>query len=373
MFSATNSKGYKSASIDELETTSVYEGVDRDIYKKGGVALTNDALRTHAAEDLVADGDKFSRLTLIMYCSAGASAIALGVSAGMTLYYQKALDALKVQRNLSESDLLVRIPNEYENPMQEQLLVEVKEVEENVAPQGDDILLMEQRYQARSSLCTKLAIGFGVAMIVLSIVAIYMNYRDLVDYYKVDYAPIPHYIVDEKDITTVNDKGESIVIKNLASYYKAVDCNRATDDKWYDTLDTCADLNGAGGRQWLALYTARNNAVGLILASSLKAVIGSDQVPDEYTTGIHMFGSDAAFNLNNTNYVWNNKSTSVFVYFNRGQAAAKSTTADATSAAGSVTTTGFMALAGAGGLIIGILGTLAVTYFVRKNKKKENE
>ena len=110
----------------------------------------------------MADGDKFSRLTLIMYCSAGASAIALGVSAGMTLYYQKALDALKAQRNLSESDLLVRIPNEYENPMQEQLLVEVKEVEEKVAPQGDDILLMEQRYQARSSLCTKLAIGFGV-------------------------------------------------------------------------------------------------------------------------------------------------------------------------------------------------------------------
>lgn len=280
---------------------------------------------------------------------------------------------MKSQRNLSESDLLVRIPNEYENPMQKQLLVEVKEVEENVAPQGDDILLMEQRYQARSSLCTKLAIGFGVAMIVLSFVAIYMNYRDLVDYYKVDYAPIPHYIVDKKDITTVNDKGESIVIKNLAAYYKAVDCNRATDDKWCDTLDTCADLNGAVGRQWLALYTAMNNAVGPILASSLKAVIGSDQVPAEYTTGIHMFGSDAAFNLNNTNYVWNNKATSVFVYFNRGQVAAKSATTDATSAAGSVTTTGFMALAGAGGMIIGILGTLAVTYFVRKNKKKEKE
>ena len=164
-------------------------------------------------------------------------------------------------------------------------------------------------------------IGFGIAMVVLSAVSLYMTYRDLVAYYNVDYTPIPHYIVDEKDITAYNEKGEKIVIKNQAAYYKAVECNRAGDDEWYNTLGSSADLNGTVGRQWLALYTAKNENMSPIIADSLKVVVGSTDVPTDYTTGIHMFGSGSAYNLNNTQLVWNNDAKSVFVYFNVDESA----------------------------------------------------
>ena len=52
----------------------------------------------------------------------------------------------------------------------------------------------------------------GIVMVVLSSVALYFSYRDLVDYYKVDYTPIPRYMVDEKDITAYNDKRDKFVI-----------------------------------------------------------------------------------------------------------------------------------------------------------------
>ena len=42
----------------------------------------------------------------------------------------------------------------------------------------------------------------------------------MVNHYKVEFTPIPRYMVDEKDITAFNEYGEKIVIKNQAAYYK---------------------------------------------------------------------------------------------------------------------------------------------------------
>lgn len=130
----------------------------------------------------------------------------------------------------------------------------------------------------------------------------------------------------------------------------------------YSSVCRCVSV----GRQWLALYAAKNESTPPILASSLKAVVGSEKVPENYTTGIHMFGSDAAFNLNDTRYVRNNKANKVYVYYNTEQKAA-------TPATGSVTTTGYRALAVVPGLIVGILGTVGITAIVKKNKKKQTK
>ena len=40
-------------------------------------------------------------------------------------------------------------------------------------------------------------------------------------YYHPDFSPIPKYMVDEKDITTTNDSGQKIFVKNLQAYYEA--------------------------------------------------------------------------------------------------------------------------------------------------------
>ena len=102
-----------------------------------------------------------------------------------------------------------------------------------------------------------------------------------------------------------------------------------------------------------------------ILASSLKAVVGSADVPADYTTGIHMFGTGAAFNLNNTQLVWNNQAKSVFVYFSVEEDAAEGSAVSA-----SVITTGHLVLAGAAGLLVGALGAVCVTAVMKKKKVK---
>ena len=212
---------------------------------------------------------------------------------------------------------------------------------------------------SRSRICKGLTAGFGVAMIVLAGVTTVLTWQEIKAYYNVEFTSIPRYMVDEKDITAYNKKGEKIVIKNQSAYYKAVECNRTANDAFYTVLGACADMNGDVGKQWLALYAVRNEAMGPILASSLKAVVNDNQLPAGYETGIHMFGSDAAFNLNSSLYDWNNDAPSVFVYFRTEDSAA--------GAAGANFTVGTLALSGGGGLVIGA----AATAILMKKKKKD--
>ena len=187
----------------------------------------------------------------------------------------------------------------------------------------------------------------------------YLTYQDMANRYKVDFTPIPRYMVDEKDITGYNVKGEKIVLKNQAAYYKAALCNRTGGD-YYGTVGNMGDLNGYVGKQWLALYAARNEAEAPILADSFK-VTGSAEIPAGYESGIHSFGTDAAENLNNTLYVWNSSAPKVYVYFKIAQGSPAST-------AGSSFTAGTVAIAGAAGLAI---GALAAALCLKATKKKK--
>ena len=170
-------------------------------------------------------------------------------------------------------------------------------------------------------------------------------------------------MVDEKDITVYNEDGEKIVIKNQSAYYKAVESNRKKGDDYFKDIGTCADMNGCVNPQWLALYYAKNEAMSPILASSLKAVAGSSDVPQGYETGIHMFGEKAAFNLNSKLYCWNQSAKSVMVYFKGDNSPAPS------GSTGSTFTGGTLALAGGAGLAVGALAAAICTKAVGKKKK----
>ena len=167
-------------------------------------------------------------------------------------------------------------------------------------------------------------------------------------------------MVDEKDITAFNATGEKVVIKNQAAYYKAALCNRTGGD-YYDTVGNTGDLNGYVGKQWLALYAAKNEAESPVLADSLKYT-GSAEIPSGYKTGIHSFGTDAAENLNNTLYVWKSTAPGVYVYFKTEEPAFAS-------AAGSSFTAGSVAIAGAAGLA---LGALAASLGMKISKKRKD-
>ena len=72
-----------------------------------------------------------------------------------------------------------------------------------------------ERLASKSTLCNKLMIGFGIAMVFFIGVSTYLTYRDMVNKYNVTYTAIPRYIVDEKDLVTYNSKGEKIILKNI--------------------------------------------------------------------------------------------------------------------------------------------------------------
>ncbi|MBQ4261931.1 MAG: hypothetical protein II709_08625, partial [Ruminococcus sp.] len=207
----------------------------------------------------------------------------------------------------------------------------------------------------------RMEIGFNVAFAVLALTSVILTAYDLYRYYNVDYTPIPKYIVDEADITTLDDDGSRIVVRNDAAYYTVAPTNRAKTHEQYKSLQDYADLNGDAGKEWLALYYNKDDSREPILADSLKAVTGTTSMPEGYTKGIHMFGSTAAANLTDSRYTYNDDLNGIYVYFK--------TEATSSADAASAFSGGTLALVGAGGAVAGAaLGALAAGLVKRKKK-----
>ena len=274
IIAATVNSDYDKVDMSLMKEVSVYAGVDRAIYEKGGVALTSDSLRNKALLESQNPKDKSVGALSISLLVIASIAITGALATGIAAATYKIRSLL-----LSRSDANFYI------------------------------------FSSNSALIGKLAKGFGFAAIVMTIISLVVTYSDLKKYYKTEFSPIPHYMVDEKDLIGYNKKGEKIILKNQAAYYKAVLCNREKGDFKYSEIGDVADLNGETGQQWLALYAANNELENPILASSLKAEIKSDSVPSGYTKGIHKFGSDAVFNLNAYPYVWNKNAPKIQIYF----------------------------------------------------------
>ena len=384
---------YDVKSIASIQPASVYTDVDRAIYQNGGVALTSDAMRSDAmnlAND--ANSSLLSPLTMVFWGLTAASAAGFaasivtkfridGANAIINAEYTAALNT----SNLNEMNRIIARNQEVREGLN--TIISTGSVPKNMKitdvafdlPTGESFANYEEYIQfsekemnevmpvksaaaKTSNIGNSLSIGFGVAMVILAGVSTYLTYQDMKAYYKVDFTPIPNYIVDEKDLVTYNAKGEKIILKNQSAYYKAAQTNRTEDDEFFNVLGVSNDINGDVGKQWLSLYSVKNKAEDPILASSLKAVVGDSGLPAGYETGIHTFGSEAAFNLNNSMYVWNSSAPEIYVYFKRdaGNSAKNN--------AGSNFTSGTVALSGGAGLVIGALGVVLTN---QAKKKKE--
>ena len=378
LLGATDENGYKDAAYDEMESVSVYENVDRGIYEKGGVGLTSDAIRLKMDQlATVEDNPYLSPLTYAMIGVTAASAVACGVTLGMTIHSSYAISA--TEKTLASLNAELLQANSHFKTLNDSMLAAADaNLTESATPQLAEALKNTGKWAAetersiateealltrlsqRSAICSKLSIGLGVATVILIAITTYLSYRDMVNHYKVEFTPIPRYMVDEKDITAYNANGDKIVIKNQSAYYKAALCNRKDGDDYYSVVGDVGDLNGDVGQQWLALYTERNENKDPILADSFK-ISTSEQIPAGYEKGIHMFGSSAAENLNNPLYVWNSSAPKVYVYFKLDAGA---------STMGSSFTRGAVALSGVSGLALGALAAALIMSVARKKKKK---
>ena len=390
LFGIADSEGYKSASLEELEPSSIYLGIDRAIYEKGGVALTSDALRQDVTE--VPIEERSLALTVLAGVSGGLAIVSAAICAVSRSMKNTAIQKIstyvttldKLERTIQSheigaaqfmkhiasdvewmterGDLVTRevITGKY-NFVINKHAAEMRLAQEEYSKIADPEFV--SRMEARSATCSKMMVGAAVmtvVMVVISGILVYLDYQAMKEYYKVEFTPIPHYMVDEQDITAYNKKGEKVIIKNHSAYYKAAESNRASDAEFYETLGTCADLNGDVGSQWLALYVNKNEVMDPILADSLVAVVDSTEIPSGYKTGIHMFGSEAAFNLNNPLYDWNQKAPGVYVYFKTDDGSAPAT--------GTNLSGGSAVIIGAAGAAVGAVATGIIS---NKRKKKD--
>ena len=364
LLAETDVEAYKDTELENVDEQSIYKGVDRDIYKKGGVALTSDALRANAkALESEEDSNPFGTFTVIMMAVTGAAVVGLVGTAVAKLIIDRTL-----MSKVAYINKMVVMDAKYSSMNPNLVNVTKKSVKdinklEKFKDNEANLRNETQSLNNSSQTCKSLMVGLTVAMIVMAAVTTYLSYRDMKAYYNVDFTPIPHYMVEEKDITAYNAKGEKIVLKNQSAYYKAVESNRKKGDSYFGDIGNLADMNGCVNPQWLALYAAKNEALEPILASSLKVVVGSATVPQGYETGIHMFGESAAFNLNSKLYCWNQSAKSVMVYYKTDAAAA--------SAAGSNFSSGTIALAAGGGLLGGAAITALAMVSAGKRKGKK--
>ena len=356
LMTLTDEEGYKDAEFDSLGETSIYDGVDRAIYNMGGVALTTDARRTGAIEKAVQDSEyEFSTWSYIgLGVSAAMAVCAIGSGIGFGIAKSTLKNAMEgAETTCWKLDQTTRygfVKNSDFNAAMQDML--------GGGYEGD--LLSAQR---TANIMKGLTIGFSVAFIIIAAVTVYLTYKDMQEFYNVEFTPIPHYMVDEKDIIGYNKKGEKVMLKNQSAYYKAVENNRTESDEMYKVLGTCADMNGDVGQQWLALYAVKKYLMEPILASSLKVVVGSAAIPAGYETGIHMFGTDVAFNLNSNLYDWAKDAPAVYVYFKTDDTAASTT--------GTNFSGGTLALTGGAGVALGAVATALAMNTAKK--KKENK
>ena len=360
----TDEDGYGSIGdeIENVPETSIYDGVDREIYDPGGVAVTSDAERTKALSKMQEESkSKISGGTIALWCVTGAMACACVASA--IKWSSKASALSDLAHTIDRNYDFVGRGGTYELTIDGDGMMTREEYANAMGYSSQEAALTTS-----SRLCQYLTVGLAVVTIVMAAISIWQTYEDLKAYYKVDLTPQPRYIVEETDITGYNKKGEKIVVKNQSAYYKIVQTNRSESDENYENLGTGNDLNGDVGQQWLTLYAVKMEGHDPILASSLKTVTKSTEIPSGYSTGIHIFGEDTAYNLNNTNFVWDEDAPSVYVYYKTDDSVSEGSAA---SEYGSVFTAGQLALVGGLCFFVGVALAAVCIMIIRKRKQKK--
>ena len=310
---------FKNKDGEELQSISIYSGINRGIFRKG-VALTSSTLRQKSMGkdpyDTVWDLGGIADIAFYAGVGVGVASVAAGVGLikaaprvwGMLHRANQAnlSNLVGWERSLEDSvnkfkKLKVEIATQGMTPARGKSLIDYQNEVSNFS---DKVADAENTFEkadahankvgARMSKAGKWLAGIGAAIIVAAAIvkAVQMS-----QYYNRDFTTIPTMIVDEADIVSYAKDENGNKVKNVNFdqfvYYDVVKCNRqevgihksaqkgVSDYKSWGCGDA-ADLNADIGKQWLAMYVNRSSAKGSpILADSvtLKTGEGSDKIP----------------------------------------------------------------------------------------------
>ncbi len=407
---------YKNAEseLKNIDPASVYEGVNREIYEKGGVALTSKSLRAKALGNEQSAEYKMGTLPIVFWgVTAGFAAASITSSIVFAAskkfvktvsYVEKFLEPTVISyEGVARVDMMKSLFDDLANDVNtmdsfraylnnsgfssaqkeiaketveklegriQETLGQIAELENNGTITHTESVMKKvvTKTQVYNQVAKYLAVGMAVVTLIMTIVSTTLTLLDAKKFYDIDFDPIPKYMVDEADITTSNEKGDKEMIKNETAYYRVVECNRTEGDsdvtkKNFKAMGTRNDLNGDIGKEWLSLYAVKYLGGAPILADSLLYRKDSDTVPNGYSTGIHDFGNMAACNLNNAKFLFPDKTPSIKVFYKIDTKTIKELTAT-----GSLFGVGYTILSGGVGLLAGIL--IGALFMGRR--KKEN-
>ena len=421
MFTNENDKTPKSISI--------YSGINRAIFRKG-VALTSDALmKKNLGKDPYDQlWDMGGMIDIISYSAFGVGAVSMAVGIGMTIRSAKAaieagtivtqefVDAQELVVNLTDqldkaqkaltgqmgvvansTEVINRIninPDIMTRPLQakvDQLTAALDEAQKAMEEAQKSNKSAAPSSVGKMSVAGKWLMGIGGA---LMIAAAALKGVQIYQYYHRDFTMIPVMIVDESDIVTYttdkNGKEVKLINFNQFAYYEVVKCNRqeigihtnaqngVSEYKSWGCGDA-ADINADVGIQWLAIYVNRSAAKGNpILADTITLQKGSDKTPADCNGCLHMFTFTNAMKLDDTAYCYRDDNNGMYLFWKGDETAlAESTSTGTNTSSGSTATAsafnaGYLALAGIGGLALGILGTTLVLMPKLKKKKEKS-
>ena len=342
----------------EKAQTSVYNGVDREVYGND-VALTGEAykLQNSSGKDAMTDWkDSISNTSLALYIAFGVSLAA--TAASWTL--RPVLSHLMTKWT-GDSTSYMNMANYYKGEAANEgmLLVSDNATKANKYVSKADSALRSVGYaKTWQKVLYYAGIAFTCITAVLTVVSLWSTYNDLKEYYNAEFTPIPAYMVDES--TDENDE-------KVFTYYSAVKCNRI--DAGFVTESTeilkdFGDLNGDVGRQWVALYTTKDKAAGNPLTTDFKVQYENSTIPDDRTP-LSIFCEESAQNLTDkrAGFTYADGKNGIYMFFGT----------DANAYAGSVFTNGSTALLGGVTVILTAAAFFTGNLSAKKRKIKVNE
>ena len=350
--------------LGKLEDVSVYQNIDRDLYKDdGSVALTGAAQRANNTADGTTgseteQSDSLSKITLLTYCATSVSAMLCGF-----FVYQR-VKAVRVAA--FDSSVNKWIEGNLKKIYNKQEFLKYKEFVKQRVVKSETVPFhyVDINFARTMVWISRVVIITTAALVIASTVLTILEYlRDE----NAEQLPIPKYLVDNY---TDADGG------SFALNYKAVESNREEyfGANYKVQTGNCADLLADEGYQWLALYACKNSKAGNPLTPKL-VVKDSSQMPRGYTKALHIVGEKGALNLAGSAFRRYSKTElfdslqdkMVYVFYTLSNDVK---TYD--ESAGNMTATalsgGMIAIIGFGGLALGAVLGAVVTVLVKKKK-----
>ena len=295
------------------EPISIYEGVDRDQFSENAAMTSAATAKMKAVEREETFTDKALRYAqyFTRFCAAG-SLIVIG----------------SIRWNLASIRGEIREQNKLINELRQ-----YREASFNNGTGGDvidlsdiysaknkknNLIYQEACYEDSFNVVKWIALG---AVIIFAIVEIVQYCRKKGKEFNHTQLPIPEVLVD---YDVENEAGRNVT-------YHVVKWNRMRepkgDEKASDRADR-GDLNGDAARQWLALYTTTDKAMGSpILADNIVVNVGDKAQPADIGDGVYepltRFGEKSIQNLVDSNYSYHDEVGGIWLWYQKGNATAE--------------------------------------------------